>query len=132
MSDLQPKPAKVCLEDIPSQSYGDASSKVHVRRLITRDVHGSELALTVATLDAGARTSRWSSMPENDAGPGEDWYGPIEETYFCTRGHLTLTWDEGTIEFGPDEAVYLAPGWHYVLENTGDETAFFIYTRYPS
>ncbi len=132
MSDSQPKPAKVSLDDIPWQSYGDTSSKVRVRPLITRDVHGSELALKVATLEAGARTSRWSSMSENDAGPGEDWYGPIEETYFCTRGQLTLTWDEGTIDFGPDDAVYLAPGWHYVLENTGDDTAFFIYARYPS
>ncbi len=52
---------------------------------------------------------------------------------FClSRGRLMLSWDEGDIAFGPGDAVYLAPGWHYKLENTGNEPAFFVYHMYPS
>ncbi len=132
MSKPEPRPAKIHLDDIPWRASEDAPTKVRIQRLITRGRHGSELTLGVSTLDPGERTNRWSSLPENDAGPGEHWYGPVEETYYCIRGTLSLAWDEGVIEFGPDDAVYLAPGWHYQLENTGDETAFFVYNMYPS
>ncbi len=80
----------------------------------------------------GEETNLWSSRQENDAGPGEHWYGPVEETYYCLKGRLTLAWDQGEIEFGANDAVYLAPGWHYRLKNSGQETAFFIYHMYPS
>jgi mannose-6-phosphate isomerase-like protein (cupin superfamily) len=49
-------------------------------------------------------------MPENDAKPGEYWMGPVEETYYCIHGQLTLMCDGDNIEFGPNDAVYLAPG----------------------
>ncbi len=132
MSKPDPRPANIHRDDLPWRGSVDAPTKVRIQRLITRGRHGSELTLGVSTLDPGERTNRWSSRPENDAGPGEHWYGPVEETYYCIRGNLTLAWDEGVIEFGPDDAVYLAPGWHYQLENTGDETAFFVYNMYPS
>ena len=83
-------------------------------------------------MQPGEKTNRWSSTVKNDAGPGEHWYGSVEETYYCIRGRLTLSWDDGGIEFGPGDAIYLAPGWHYTLENTGDKNAFFVYNMYPS
>ena len=35
--------------------------------------------------------------------------------------------DGGEIEFGPLDSVYLAPGWHYRLENVSADAAFFVY-----
>jgi mannose-6-phosphate isomerase-like protein (cupin superfamily) len=128
----KPRPAKFHYGEIPWQPREAAPTKVRIRRLVTRGRHGSELKLGVCEMEPGEETNRWSSLPENDAGAGEHWYGPVEETYYCIRGHLTLTWDEGEIHFGPDDAVYLAPGWHYTLRNTGGETAFFVYNMYPS
>ena len=127
-----PKPTKIHKDAIDWRGAEEAPTKVRIRRLITRGRHGSELTLGVCEMEPGEETNLWSSRPENDAGPGEHWYGPVEETYYGIRGRLTLTWDEGTIEFGPDDAVYLAPGWHYRLKNTGDETAYFVYNMYPS
>ncbi|MFQ5984226.1 MAG: cupin domain-containing protein [Alphaproteobacteria bacterium] len=128
----QPRPAKVHHDAVPWIPADAAPTKVRIRRLITRGRHGSELMLGVCVMDPGEETNVWSSAPENDAKPGEQWYGPVEETYYCIRGRLTLHWDDGEIEFGPEDAVYLAPGWHYQLENTGDEQAFFVYHMYPS
>ena len=132
----KPRPAKIHIDAIPWRSQAEAPTKVRIKRLITRGRHGSELTLGVCEMEPGEGTNRWSSMPEDDAGPGEHWYGPVEETYYCLRGRLTLAWDgdgaAGEIEFGPDEAVYLAPGWHYRLRNSGSETAFFTYHMYPS
>ncbi len=127
-----PNPAKIHHDAIPWWSAEDAPTKVRVRRLITRGRHGSELTLGVCTMDPGEESCRWSSMPENDARPGEHWYGPVEETYYCIRGELTLAWDEGEIEFSAGDAVYLAPGHHYQLKNSGGETAFLVYNMYPS
>lgn len=134
MPKSKPKPAKIHYDAIPwGVVEGSGSSEnLRIRRLITRGRHGSELMLGVASLDPGIETCRWSSMPENDTKPDEYWHGPIEETYYCTHGRLTLLCDEGEIEFGPNDAVYLAPGGHYKLKNTGDEVAFFIYNVYPS
>ena len=127
-----PRPARIHVDDLPWRSQAEAPTKVRIKRLITRGRHGSELTLGIARLDPGEETNRWSSMPENDAGPGEHWYGPVEETYYCLEGTLTLTWDEGEIVFGPGDAVYLAPGWHYHLANRGDVPATIVYGMYPS
>ena len=127
-----PRPAKIHFDAIPWRARDDAPTKVRIRRLITRGRHGSELTLGVCEMEPGEETNLWSSRQENDAGPGEHWYGPVEETYYCLRGQLTLAWDEGEIAFGANDAVYLAPGWHYRLRNSGSETAFFIYNMYPS
>jgi mannose-6-phosphate isomerase-like protein (cupin superfamily) len=132
VSNPTPKPAKIHRDDITWRERADAPTRVRIKRLITRGRHGSELTLGVSMLEPGDETNRWSSMPDDDAGPGEHWYGPVEETYYCIRGTLTLTWDEGVIEFGPDDAVYLAPGHHYHLRNNGSETAVIVYNMYPS
>lgn len=126
------KPVRIHCDAIPWKSREDAPTNVRIRRLINRRDQGSELTLGVCEMDPGDETNLWSSMPENDAAPGDHWYGPVEETYYCIRGRLTLYWDQGEIEFGPDDAVYLAPGWHYRLKNTGNHTAYFVYNMYPS
>ena len=83
-------------------------------------------------LDPGEETNTWSSRDANDMEPGDHWYGPVDETYFIIRGRLRLTWDEGVLDVGPDDAVYLAPGWTYHLKNVGDEPAFFVYSMTPT
>lgn len=127
-----PKPSKINMDELPWRTGGAAPTQVRIKRLITRERNGSELTLGVSELAPGEESNRWSSMTEDDAAPGEHWYGPVEETYYCLRGHLTLTWDEGVIEFGPDDAVYLAPGHHYHLKNNGSETAVIVYNMHPS
>tara|TARA_B100001123_G_scaffold391377_1_gene469699 strand:+ start:755 stop:1156 length:402 start_codon:yes stop_codon:yes gene_type:complete len=130
MSKPTPKPAKINYDEIPWNVVVGSSEKLRIRRLITRGRHGAELMLGVASLGPGVETGWWSSMPE-DEGLGVYWMGPVEETYYCTQGQLTLSTDDGEIEFGPNDAIYLAPGNHYKLKNTGDETAYFIYNLYP-
>jgi mannose-6-phosphate isomerase-like protein (cupin superfamily) len=132
MADGTARPTKVRPDDVAWIGAEDAPTKVRIRRVITRERHGSDLLLGVCEMAPGDRTNRWSSTEENDAGPGDHWYGPVDETYYCLAGHLTLRWDEGEIDFGPGDAVYLAPGWHYTLENTGGETAHFVYHMTPS
>ena len=83
-------------------------------------------------MDPGEKTNIWSFEKEDRMKPEDTHYGPVDETYFVIRGRLRLTWDEGELEIGPDDAVYLAPGWTYELENTGDEPAFFVYGMAPS
>ena len=40
---------------------------------------------------------------------------------------------EGRVDdIGPEDAVYLAPGWSYKLRNVGDEPAFFVYSMAPA
>lgn len=127
-----PRPAKIHADAIDWTPQDKAVTKVRIKRLITRGRHGSELTQGVCIMDPGEETNLWSSAGETDVGAGDHWYGPVEETYFCLRGHLRLEWDEGAIDFGAMDSVYLAPGWHYRLKNVGEEQAFFVYNMYPS
>lgn len=128
----KPIPAKAHYDDITWTPQAQAVTRVRIRRLITREKQGSNLMLGVCVMDPGEETNLWSSAPERDVAEGDHWYGPVEETYYCIRGSLKLTWDEGEIDFGPDDAIYLAPGWHYRLKNTGSDQAFFVYNMTPS
>ena len=128
----RPAPAKIHVDAIDWTPAEGAVTRVRIKRLITRARHGSELTQGVCVMDPGEATNLWSSAADPDVGDGDHWYGPVEETYFCIRGRLKLTWDQGEIEFGPLDSVYLAPGWHYRLENVGAEEAFFVYNMTPS
>ena len=86
MKEAKPKPAKIHDDEIPWLTAESAPTKVRIRRLITRERHGSQLLLGVCEMAPGECTNRWSSMPENDAQPREHWYGPVDETYYCIRG----------------------------------------------
>ena len=128
----KPRPMVVPLASVPPVSAEQAVTKVRIARLITRKRCGSELLLGASWMDPGEVTNTWSSRETNDMGEGDHWYGPVEETYFVISGRLRLTWDEGVLDFGADDAVYLAPGWTYRLENVGDEPAFFVYSMTPT
>lgn len=132
--DNQPRPTRVRLADLEPVPADQAPTRVRINRIITREKHGSNLTQGVAWMDPGEQTNTWSSRVEFDPEDPEEaqhWYGPVDETYYIIRGRLRLTWDEGAFELGPDDTVYLAPGWTYHLENIGDEPAFFVYNMTP-
>ena len=128
----KPRPMVVPLASVEPTPAAAAVTKVRIARLVTRERCGSELLLGASWMDPGEETNLWSSREADDTGPDDHWYGPVEETYFIIRGRLRLTWDEGVLELGPDDAVYLAPGWTYRLANVGDEAAFFVYSMTPT
>jgi mannose-6-phosphate isomerase-like protein (cupin superfamily) len=126
------RPQIVPLDSVPVIPADEAPTKVRIARLVTREGSGSNLLLGACWMDPGERTNAWSFEEEDRTGAGDKWYGPVDETYFVVGGRLRLTWDEGELEFGADDAVYLAPGWTYTLENVSDEAAFFLYSMAPS
>jgi mannose-6-phosphate isomerase-like protein (cupin superfamily) len=127
-----PRPQVVPLESVPVIPAAEAPTKVRIARLVTRDTCGSNLLLGACWMDPGEETNMWSFADDDRTAEGDKWYGPVDETYFVVRGRLRLTWDEGELDIGPNDAVYLAPGWTYKLRNVGDEPAFFVYSMAPS
>lgn len=128
----RPRPRVVPLGSVPVIPADEAPTRVRIARLVTREDCGSSLLLGACWMDPGERTNAWSFEESDRTQAGDKWYGPVDETYFVVRGRLRLTWDEGELEIGPDDAVYLAPGWTYRLENVGDDPAFFVYGMAPS
>lgn len=127
-----PRPQVVPLASVPVIPADEAPTKVRIARLVTRETCRSNLLLGACWMDPGEETNLWSFEPEDRMGEGDKHFGPVDETYFVIRGRLRLTWDEGELEIGPDDGVYLAPGWSYRLRNVGDEPAFFVYGMTPS
>ncbi|MCC5946880.1 MAG: cupin domain-containing protein [Nitriliruptoraceae bacterium] len=131
-----PRPTLVRLDDVTPLPAQDAPTKVRIHRLFTRAEHASNLTQGVCWMDPGEQTNHWSSRAVDDMPEGDHWYGPVDETYFIVAGQLRLTWrgehEQGVFELGPHDSVYLAPGWIYHLENTGDEPAFFVYNMTPT
>jgi mannose-6-phosphate isomerase-like protein (cupin superfamily) len=130
--DDRPRPMVIPLADVPVTPADQAVTRVRIARIVTRERCGSNLLLGASWLDPGERSNTWSSREQDDMGPDDHWYGPVDETYFIIRGHLRLAWDEGVLELRPDDSVYLAPGWTYQLENVGSEPAFFVYGMTPT
>lgn len=126
------RPQVVPLASVPVIPADEAPTKVRIARLVTRERFGSNLLLGACWMDPGEETNVWSFEPEDRTAEGDKYYGPVDETYFVVRGRLRLTWDEGELDIGSDDAVYLAPGWTYRLRNVGDEPAFFVYGMAPS
>ena len=128
----RPRPQVVPLASVPPVPAEEAPTRVRIARLVTRDRCGSNLLLGAAWMDPGEETNTWSSHDEDHTPQGDHWYGPVDETYYVIRGRLVLRYDEGELALGPDDAVYLPPGWHYHLRNDGDEPAFFVYSMTPT
>lgn len=128
----KPRPAVVPLDWVSVIPADEAPTKVRIARLVPRERCGSNLLLGACWMDPGKETNTWSFKPEDTTGEGDKYYGEVDETYFVVRGRLRLTWDEGALDIGSDDAVYLAPGWRYDLKNVGDEPAFFVYGMAPS
>jgi mannose-6-phosphate isomerase-like protein (cupin superfamily) len=129
---MPPRPQVVPLDSVAVIPADVAPTKVRIARLVTRERCGSNLLLGACWMEPGEETNIWSFEAEDRTAEEDKWYGPVDETYFVLRGRLRLTWDEGELEIGPDDAVYLAPGWSYRLRNVGKESAFFIYGMAPS
>ena len=126
------RPAVEHLSAIPVLKGNESPLRINLARVITKGKHGSELTLGVAWLEPG-QVSRWWSFEQDDQKrPDESFQGWHHETYFVVRGRLKLSWNEGELDLAPNDAVYLAPGWHYRLENVGDDQAFFVYNVYPT
>lgn len=128
----RPRPTVVPLESVPPVPKEEAPTKVRIARLVTKKRCGSNLLVGVAWLDPGDKTNIWSTEEEEGSAPAEHWYGALEETYFVLRGRMRLTWTDGALEIGPNDAVYLPAGWRYQLENIGDEEACLVYSFSPT
>ena len=122
----------VPLASVPVIPADEAPTKVRIARLVSRERCGSNLLLGACWMDPGEETNVWSFESDDTTGEGDKYYGEVDETYFVIHGRLQLTWDEGELEIGANDGVYLAPGWRYHLKNVGDEPAFFVYGMAPS
>ncbi|MDX6532532.1 MAG: hypothetical protein QOF68_276 [Gaiellales bacterium] len=130
--DDRTRPMVIPLDSVEPIPAAEAVTRVRIARIVTKARCGSNLLLGACWMDPGEETNTWSSRDENDMAEDDHWYGPVDETYYIIRGQLRLTWDEGAFDLGPDDSVYLAPGWTYHLKNTGDEPAFFVYGMTPT
>ena len=128
----RPRPQVVALEAVPVIPKDEAPTKVRIARMVTKADHGSNLLLGACWMDPGEETNTFSLADRDTTGEGDKYYGPVDETYFVIQGRLRLRYDDGELDIGPDQAVYLAPGWSYHLRNVGDEPAFFVYSMAPS
>lgn len=126
------EPMVVPLSSVPVRSEQDAPTKVRIARLITNARCGSDLLLGRAWMEPGQKTNVWSTEPDGQVGECDHHYGYLTEVYYVLRGRFRLTWSKGALEFGPDDAVYLAPGWRYQLENIGDEPGELVYSFTPT
>lgn len=126
------KPTVVHLRDVTPTPAERAVTGVTIARYVTRERCGSNLMQGVCWMQPGEESKLWSSRDSNDVGADDHWYGAVEETYFILHGSLTLTWDEGVLELGAHDSVFLAPGWTYQLRNVGDTPAMLVYSMTPS
>lgn len=126
------EPRVIPLASVPPIPKERAPTKVTIARLVTRERCASELLLGACWMSPGEETNVWSFEDDDRTSEDETYYGPVHETYFVIRGRLELTWDGGVLRIGPEDAVYLAPGWRYKLRNVGEEEAFFVYGMCPS
>ncbi|HEY8582820.1 MAG TPA: cupin domain-containing protein [Capillimicrobium sp.] len=128
----RPRPQVFALADAARLSADEAPTKVEIARIVTKENSGSNLLLGACWMQPGDETNVWSSRDGDEGSEVGHRYGPVDETYFIIRGRLRLRWDDGEFELGPDDSVYLAPGWRYHLKNVGDEPAFFVYGMTPT
>src|SRR5438128_1607115 len=109
----RPHPQVVPLDSVDPIPAEKAPTKVRIARLVTKERSGSNLLLGACWMDPGEETNVWSFEEEDHTQAGDKYYGPVDETYFVVHGRLRLTWDEGSLDIGPNDGVYLAPGWSY-------------------
>ena len=132
------QPALIRDADLPWEPYPAFEGTFRIKRHISRAGQGSELALGVCELEPGQSTVWWSFI-EGDAAPqvamhfGDRAY----EAYYVLAGRFTFHWQDnagagGILEAGPGDVFYFAPGWRYRVENTGGDTAQFLWTMAPS
>jgi mannose-6-phosphate isomerase-like protein (cupin superfamily) len=121
----------VSLASVPITPADSWPERLDVANVITRREHASEMLLGVAWMEPGQVCNPWSFEEEDPGIEDTTFYGPTHETYFVLRGRLLLSWNGGSLEAGPDDAVYLAPGFRYALRCIGDEQAYFLWSMTP-
>jgi mannose-6-phosphate isomerase-like protein (cupin superfamily) len=97
-----------------------------------------ELGMGLTELPPGRATVWWSFMARDDTAPGEMWFGDqCHETYYILAGRVRMTTrdgdgDEETLEAGPGDSLYMAPGYRYQVRCLGHEAALFVFAFMPS
>ncbi|MDX6722736.1 MAG: hypothetical protein QOD44_810 [Solirubrobacteraceae bacterium] len=124
-----PEPVVVALADTPITPADSWPENLDVANMITKGRHGSEILLGAAWMEAGQRCNPWSFKEEDPGIEDVTHYGITHETYFVISGRLHLSWDGGELEAGPDDAVYLAPGYDYELRCI--EKSYFLWSMSP-
>ncbi len=128
----RPIPRVVSLAETPVIPAEDWPENVAVANMITRENSGSNLLLGACWVDPHQTVNPWSFEDEDPGIPGVTHWGPVHETYFVLAGRLVLSWDHGELEIGPNDAVYIPPGWRYGLRSVSDEKAFLIWSMTPA
>jgi hypothetical protein len=124
------KPALIKAKDIPATVFPETPAARYCR-IVSHHDHAENLLFGVYTLG-----------PHEDAGwygngiPGLRGYGPADYVYFVLSGQLQVGWadtdgNEGALDAGPEEAVYLAPGYRYAARNVTDYPVRVIYCMTP-
>jgi mannose-6-phosphate isomerase-like protein (cupin superfamily) len=127
----KPEPQVVPLSSVSPVPREEAPTKVRIARLITNKRCGTDLLLGVCWMEPGDSTNWWSTEDEDNVAEGEHYYGPLTEAYFVLEGRLRLSWTNGALELGANDAVSLPKGWRYRLECVGDDKAFLVYAFAP-
>ncbi|MEA2268201.1 MAG: hypothetical protein QOD55_685 [Solirubrobacteraceae bacterium] len=126
-----PVPRVVALDAVPVTPAHSWPENLDVANMITRGQHGSEVLLGAAWMEPGQFANPWSFEDDDPEIEGTTHYGPTHETYFVLKGRIRLTWNGGELEAGPNDGVYLAPGFRYELSCIGDESAYFLWSMTP-
>jgi len=133
------KPVLIRNDDVAWQDYpGDGGASIRLKRLVSREEQGSELGMGLTELPPGAATVWWSFMAEDDTGPGEMWFGDrCHETYYMLTGRVRMAIRDGdgndrSVQAGPGDTLYMAPGYRYQVSTVGDEPALFLFAFMPS
>lgn len=130
MPSAGPRPHVVALGAVPITPAHSWPENLDVANMITQGEHGSDLLLGAAWMEPGQVANPWSFEDDDPGIDGLTHYGPTHETYFVLQGRLRLSWNGGELEAGPNDAVYLAPGWRYELSCI--ERCFFLWSMTPA
>ena len=123
-------PLVIPLSSVPVRPWHVPGASI--ARIMTNREHGSDFMVGVTWMDPGVE-SDWWSFEERDTGTDSKYqHGPHHEMYFGIRGQLQVRWTEGVLDFGPDDTVFLTPGWRYQLANPGTEPGYFVYCVSPA
>jgi mannose-6-phosphate isomerase-like protein (cupin superfamily) len=131
-------PALIRDDAIDWEPYPAFTGTFRIKRHISREGQGSELGLGVCALEQGQSTVWWSFIADD---PSEDvrmsFGDRAHEAYYVLDGRFTFRWQdehgaEDSVEAGPGDVFYFAPGWRYRVENTGGTPARFLWCMAPS
>jgi hypothetical protein len=102
-------------------------------RIITNEEFGAQMLLGIFTIPPGD-VCGWVG----NGVPGMTGYGPADYAYLVLSGTLRVEWGSpagdgalGAFDAGPEEAIYMPPGFKYCASNVGNHTARVAYFMTP-